>query len=93
MKVGSYLIDDKDLCQFAAACLETRIAIQSVNSGFWRKRFASEYDLRPFMTSIELKRIYQYRHMVLSNHLDFSDGKSEEEQRCLRMIRDLVIGK
>lgn len=91
--VGTYLTDDKDLCSYSQACRQTRTAIQFGTSAVWRSRFASEYDLRPFQPTILLMEKYQNRQMVLSRNLRFSHGESTQEQDCLLVIREMVIGK
>ena len=91
--VASYLTDDKDLCRFASICPETYAAVHSNRSGVWRTRFALKYDSPLGKTAPELKKIYTTRCTTLSKQVLFYHGRSSEEQKCLRIIRDLVIGK
>ncbi|MCJ1427607.1 hypothetical protein MMC29_005510 [Sticta canariensis] len=89
--VASYLTDDKDLCRFASICPETYAAVHSNQSGVWRTRFAFKYDSPLGKTAPELKKIYTTRCTILNKQVLFYHGRSSEEQKCLRIIRDLVI--
>lgn len=90
--VASNLIDDKDLCTYALICHESRAVVLSYD-GFWRERFTSAFNPSSGKTGIQLMTLYQFRRKMLSKTIDFKDGREADETNCLRVIRDLVVGK
>lgn len=87
------MTDGQELRWFASICSETHEAVKSDRSGIWRELYAHGYDLPPNQTAPQLKQMYQTRCMTLSKKLAFREGDTKDEQACLAIVRDLVIGK
>lgn len=91
--VASHMTDGQQLRWFSSICRETNKAVKDDRSGVWRRLFVQEYDLPPNQTALQLKQMYQTRCRTLSKKISFRDGHSKDEQACLAIVRDLLIGK
>ena len=90
--IASFLDTDKDFANFNAICRETHDTIQSHRCGAWRAQWKQEYDLPLGMTGSQLKAQYQERRMYLYTKA-FRDGLADAEMNCIRVLKQLVIGK
>jgi hypothetical protein len=89
---------DSDLCNFRLICRSTHDAVDGDFDSFWRKRFLSIFE-RPAAEwngakgNQQYKKAYQIRRQALREgpRKGFKLGKGEMEERCLEVLRDLIV--
>jgi len=101
-RIASYLESDQDLECLTQTCHTIDNTINDATFSFWRKRFASKYeipDLSPekydsvFINGI-LGIEYQSRHMLLEKCDWTRDGKDIKQWLFLLVtLRDLILGE
>lgn len=92
--IGSYLESDQDIKNFRATCRHIRHNIEGHNGSFWRDRFLANFD-QPHspMSNADYKKQYQARKKMFVDGATFKFGHTEEERRCLQMLKNMVVGK
>ncbi|OJJ49623.1 hypothetical protein ASPZODRAFT_163714 [Penicilliopsis zonata CBS 506.65] len=88
----AYLLPtDRDLANFTSTCSSISFQILPAHSSVWRSRFHALYDVSPNRSSLELKREYQIRSIVLRNPISFQDGETEKQTLWLETMKTLIL--
>ena len=92
--IATFIDDDKDLCSFTLICPDTHNAVHSHRQSVWRAQFAKRYDLGSGKSGKQVTVSYMIRRMVLKRGAKngLKNGTTEVEKRCLKILRDLIIG-
>ncbi|KAI1910943.1 hypothetical protein LOZ12_004164 [Ophidiomyces ophidiicola] len=90
-EIACYLIDDKDLVSLIKTCKYFAETLSPPGSGIWRELFLEKYDPPPpDKSSLEIKREYQFRHIILSKAVNFGNGEGERESLWLQCMSTLM---
>ena len=92
---------DKDVASFREVCQSTRNAVDADACSFWRRRFLMAFekppDWRPSgdraRDNRRYRNEYSHRQVVLKRGADFALGSRWSEQKCLRVILDMILGE
>ncbi|KAF2088704.1 hypothetical protein K490DRAFT_38547, partial [Saccharata proteae CBS 121410] len=95
-EIALYLRNDRDLVHFRAVCHDTKDAIDSEDS-FWFKRFHIKYDptvsIGKGSTAYKetLRKLYQTRAFYSRTLVEFKQGHTNLEKGCLKMIIGMIV--
>ena len=78
-----------DFCSFQLVCKQTYWAVNSDQS-VWRERFLDLYDQIPAGSDFRAK--YHARRKTLRAGANFTGGYTKREGKCLRVLRELILG-
>ncbi|KAL8745747.1 MAG: hypothetical protein Q9190_002155 [Brigantiaea leucoxantha] len=92
-QIAYNLKNDKDLTNFSAVCRTTRDAVLFPRSGVWRVRFSEVFDVPSGKKFQQTRKEYQERMRYIQRHCQLSQGQQMDEFRCLRVMRDLIVGE
>jgi len=67
--------------------------MESHRCGLWRRLYASKFDVPKGRTGVELKIKYKLRCRALRKTTDWKKGHDRNEDRVLKILQDLVVGK
>ncbi|KAF2472211.1 uncharacterized protein BDR25DRAFT_367005 [Lindgomyces ingoldianus] len=92
-QIVHYLDTDRDICSFRLICKNTNHAVDGDNLSFWRSRFRDAFAMKPGSSNNVLKKQYQRRkrYLRLGAGVDFYRGWTKQEQKVLRVLRDLIV--
>ena len=100
--IASYVLEDDLLCNFRLACQAMHNAVDADNCSFWRRRFLSRFEKPADADSegwkgakgnVRFREAYQKRRWVMKNGASsFVTGDTAREEKCLEVLRDLVVG-
>ena len=81
------------MCDFRLICHATDSAIEAYRCGVWRDRYAKRYDMPEKKGGREIMMLYKVRSKLLRKGARFLMGLQPREVRCLKVLRDLVVGE
>ena len=85
--------DDKHLTNFTKVCQLTYAALGHWQSGIWRYRFASLYDLGPEYLGEKVMLENKARRTIMHRDTEVIIGSRESEAAVLYVMKKLVVGK
>nr|POE47505.1 casein kinase ii subunit beta-2 [Quercus suber] len=91
--IASFLDSDQDLTSYRITCRSAHSAIDADNNSYWRRRFLSRFEKPGWdnPSNLILKHKYQSRRRLLRKGALFQTGDTNSEERCLIMLRELIL--
>lgn len=91
-KIGAFLGSDQELASLSHTSRKLACTLLPQDSRVWKTRFLAKYDYPILDKESDFCNAYKLRRFVLSNFVDFRDGKDPRLMVQMEVARDMIWG-